>query len=485
MKILLCHLAIVLLFSTSSAFAQSQRQLAEEGRRIFFEETFDGNGRTCGTCHPAEHNFTIDPAFIAALPRNDPLFVAEFNPALRNLENPRLMRQFGLILENVDGLPPQQHVFRGVPHNIGMRMSIRSDLDRPGDATGWSGDGAPVDDNIPGADGSIRAFLIGGIIQHFPRTLDRVPGEDFRLPTDEELDAVEAFLLSLGRQEELDLGELQYADDNVDVGRRLFMGEGTNRACSACHGDAGANDGDRINANFDTGTRRAAPFLPPDGGFGQDPLVNRDGSNGGFGNGTMNVPSLIEAADTPPFFHNNSAATLEEAIDFYTSRTFARSPAGDFGGAFDLDGGQIEQLAAFLRAINAHDNIRNSNVLAVQVQRMPRAASSANRLEDRIREIIAETEDAIEVLDDGMIYSDVVGQLRRALELDREALATSQNGQRNRLLRESQNIKEDAADAMMAPAVSPPRGGRPNPAPNSPPAPSNRPGRGAVQAGLQ
>src|SRR6266498_2209801 len=74
------------------------------GADIFFKETFNGNGRTCGTCHPAENNLTIDPAFIATLPANDPLFVAEFMPALsKNFENPILMRQFGLILENVDG----------------------------------------------------------------------------------------------------------------------------------------------------------------------------------------------------------------------------------------------------------------------------------------------------------------------------------------------------------------------------------------------
>ena len=41
------------------------------------KETFDGNGRTCGTCHPATNNFTLDPAFIAKLPKSDPLFVAE------------------------------------------------------------------------------------------------------------------------------------------------------------------------------------------------------------------------------------------------------------------------------------------------------------------------------------------------------------------------------------------------------------------------
>ena len=83
-----------------------QAKLIAQGREIFFNETFDGNGRTCGSCHPAENNFTIDPAFIATLPKDDPLFVAEFIPALKdNFENPRLMREFGLILDNPSFAP--------------------------------------------------------------------------------------------------------------------------------------------------------------------------------------------------------------------------------------------------------------------------------------------------------------------------------------------------------------------------------------------
>ena len=57
--------------------------LVLQGADLFFNETFNENGRTCGTCHPAENNFTIDPRFIATLPDNDPLFVAEFVPPLR------------------------------------------------------------------------------------------------------------------------------------------------------------------------------------------------------------------------------------------------------------------------------------------------------------------------------------------------------------------------------------------------------------------
>ena len=57
--------------------------LIARGEDIFFRETFGGNGRTCSTCHRAERNFMIDAAFIATLPENDPLFVAERRPALR------------------------------------------------------------------------------------------------------------------------------------------------------------------------------------------------------------------------------------------------------------------------------------------------------------------------------------------------------------------------------------------------------------------
>src|SRR4029077_4070005 len=73
------------------------------GAQLFFNETFGGNGRTCGTCHRAEDNLTIDPAFIATLPPSDPLFVFEPNPALAKLEDGNLLRSRALIRENLDG----------------------------------------------------------------------------------------------------------------------------------------------------------------------------------------------------------------------------------------------------------------------------------------------------------------------------------------------------------------------------------------------
>jgi hypothetical protein len=181
-----------------------------EGLRLFTEEIFGGNGRTCASCHPVENNFTIDPAFIRTLPRRDPLFVAELNRDLRKLEIPTLMRSRGLILENLDGFD-QPGVMRSVPHTLGLGLSIRNNRDDfplPGnEALGWSGDGAP-------GDGTLREFAIGAVVQHFPKTLKRRACSrtefeadlsvcDFRLPTEVELDDLRAFQLFTGATRKL------------------------------------------------------------------------------------------------------------------------------------------------------------------------------------------------------------------------------------------------------------------------------------------
>jgi len=149
---------------------------------------------------------------IATLPQDDPLFVAEIvgGGLEENFENPTLMREFGLILENSNGFG-EPATMRGVPHVLGLSISTL-DIDGIRSQNGWSGDGAPticpagVDPlRCPDFDGTLRAFALGAVIQHAPKTTARIPGIDFRLPTAEELDALEAFQLSLGLQEELDL----------------------------------------------------------------------------------------------------------------------------------------------------------------------------------------------------------------------------------------------------------------------------------------
>jgi len=206
--------------------------------------------------------------------------------------------------------------------------------------TGWSGDGAP-------GDGSLRNFAVGAVRQHFTKTLNRnILGDDSFdpllptdavLPTSAELDALEAFQLSTGRPVDMDLAGLVLKDADASTGQALFVnGTGNPLAggkCNACHMNAGAlSTFDGQNNNFDTGVEVSEATialreqygigaLPFDGGFGLVP------NSGGFGDGSFNTPPLVEAADTLPLFHNNSAETLEAAIAFFNSDAFNAPPA--------------------------------------------------------------------------------------------------------------------------------------------------------------
>lgn len=177
-------------------------KLVAQGRRLFVNEQFNGNGRACGTCHVESNNFTINPEFIATLPPHDPLFVAETNPALAlDFEKPDLMRRFGLFVENVDGFDDLRNKFvlRSVQSVLALaNSSVRPDpsfgIDfssnglnaDPPERLGWGNDGAPL-----------REFAAVAIVQHATKALNRRPGIDFRVPTDEELDALAAYQLAL------------------------------------------------------------------------------------------------------------------------------------------------------------------------------------------------------------------------------------------------------------------------------------------------
>ncbi|MCG8606221.1 T9SS type A sorting domain-containing protein, partial [bacterium] len=395
------------------------KRLIRKGEEIFFNETFEGNGRTCGTCHPSDNNFTIDPEFIATLPPDDPLFVAEFTDSLNSdlngglvFENPILMREAGLIVENLDGFDDlsNKFVMRGVPHTLGMRFSLNpgtqdGTTQPPFQRTGWSGDVAP-------GGGTLRDFATGAVTQHFTKTMSRTPGMDFRLPSERELDALEAFQLSLGRRKELNLAKMRFRDSDVTAGQELFLGDAK---CNSCHFNGGANLIDtKENRNFNTGTENfPSPFagleqpMPRDGGFGRTP--NGD-SLGGFGNGTFNTPSIIEAGDTEPLFHNHISAKLEDAVAFYTSDEFNNSPSGQFLGGIDLNETEIFQVTAFVYVLNVLENIRVMNNLLFKAIRTFRR-EKANEV---LTVAIAEADDAIESMQDAEVQEEVVELLQQA-----------------------------------------------------------------------
>jgi mono/diheme cytochrome c family protein len=466
-----------------------------KGREIFLNETFNGNGRTCATCHRPDNNHTIDPKYIAKLPPDDPLFVAEYDPQLSQLENPKLLREFGLILANADGFD-KPGVLRSVPSTLALPTSITVEHcpalhpnPKPGElppkgefcededfvhALGWSGDGSP-------GTGSLREFAVGAVIQHMPKTLARVKGADFRLPRDKELDALEAYMLSLGRQEDIALERMTFTSPEVELGKKLFDTKenkcadgsaqnptcppqaplvlGASANCNGCHANAGANSSTTLaNPTRDTGfenlpdqpARLADPDIPVDGGFGQKPRNDCGPTHDQpcYGDGRFNTPPLIEAADTAPFFHNHSAHTIEEAIALYTSDAFNSSPGHLTSSLHDrrvvLNQDQIDAVGLFLRTLNALENIRSSNKLDDQAMRLHGANSK-----EMVRLAMADTEDAIEVLKEGafLAYPDALKKLQKAFRLEKLALKVPVG--RHALLNQAKRLKREAKALMV------------------------------------
>ncbi|MCZ6714626.1 MAG: hypothetical protein O7B29_11845, partial [Deltaproteobacteria bacterium] len=151
--------------------------------------------------------------------------------------------------------------------------------------------------------------------------------------------------------------------------------------------------------------------VPPDDGFGTP------------GDGSFNTPPLVESADTGPFFHNNAIETIEGAVAFYNGAAFNRSPAGLVLAGFDpdgvgikLDATQVVAVAAFLRALNALENIR----VSVELLEASAGKNSSGR-EKRLERAVEETEDAIRVLEGGGLQPGAVAHLERSVQLVEEA----------------------------------------------------------------
>jgi cytochrome c peroxidase len=403
------------------------------GADLFFRETFGGNGRTCGSCHPAQNNYTLDAPYIASLQGDDPLFVAEREPTLAELERSSLLRDFGLVLVNADGFeaPTTQFVMRSVSHMLALNITTTAPpleppstilatdgtLVPPLERLGWGGDGAP-------GHGELRDFADGAIRQHMTRSLARMEGSDFVLPNDAEREAIAEFSRNIGRTNELSLSRIQLRDPAAERGRSSFISGNARECSSRCHINAGANSdnldaaGQTIglsNASFDIGT--ALIPLPQaralggvlDGGFGTKPLdLDGDGVNDSFGNGGMNPPPLVEAADTLPLFHSHAFGDLEAALRFYASSDFAHSFVAsttdfdnrDFGEPMPLSEQDISDVGRFLRVLNSALNCQ------MTLARLQAAGAIIERFGAQHTDVVlglttlaaAEIEDALQVL---------------------------------------------------------------------------------------
>jgi cytochrome c peroxidase len=407
--------------------------LVRRGSELFFNEKFAGNGRTCGTCHRLERNLTLDPAFVATLPSNDPLFI--FPEGLED----RALLPHALIRENVDGFDDlgRKFVERSIPHTLAMSTSIgevitalpgandafgsRIDGPPPEQRTGWSGDGSP-------GRGTMNEFAFGAVVQHFTLSTSRFVGSSFRVPTQLELDALEAFQLFSGRQKTPNSAAITYGDAAVNRGRDAALGSAN---CVTCHRDLVGSSS--INFDIDTGVENLAiPFrtannMPKDGGFG---VVNFD-ANGqqaagsvanGFGDAQFNVPPLYEAADTAPFFHNGAVATIEEAVNFYSTPEFLASRGARLFASPDQAAfpGQKNDIVAFLRTLNALTNITQVR------KRVQFLAANATPGGTTIMNVaIVDTQDAITALGSPTLSGPATANALQALRTVKQSLQNS------------------------------------------------------------
>ena len=381
---------------------------AEQGRVVFFRETFRGNGRTCATCHvPGRDQFGLTPQTIAQLDEADPLFVFEKNVNLLklvarsqpsdlrgpvtgvvgaaqvlagsgdtyqvigatnfsgvvtdtngntgtvqlftrgNLEGPTasngsargledhdfLEHGRGLILENIDGFK-RGEVFRASPHLLNLSLTT---------PFGLSGEFDNLED-----------FSDGAVVQHFPKSLARVRGVDFRNPTREELLAMSQFMFGISNPDtnRISLDRLATTEAQKRGHAIFFNDQGR---CAKCHSGPAFNLSDGTlpgslagrNNNFNTGVANSLENF----------FDNLPTEPAGLPNGqsvrNFNTPSLMNIRLTAPFFHDGSADTLRDAIKFYDSEEFHGSPAGnDVGSLLGANKSElVDDLIAFLESL--------------------------------------------------------------------------------------------------------------------------------------
>ena len=185
--------------------------------------------------------------------------------------------------------------------------------------------------------------------------------------------------------------------------------------------------------------RASIQNFPHDGGFGRT-----DNGDGTFGNRAFNTASVVEAADTAPFFHNNVVSTLEGVVEFYSGPEFntPRAPAA----RFNFNQTQRDQIADFMRAVNTLQNI---DVAARGAGEILAINGNPKKEQDtRLQTAFEETQDTIDVLDDGGIFPSAVPHLTAARQLIAQAQQTNNPNDRRNLIQQAITELDGARDAV-------------------------------------
>jgi hypothetical protein len=323
----------------------------DEGRRLFRKETFGGNGRTCETCHSPSTG-TLSPEDVRERPLSDPLFVHDglddgVSGTSRIAEH--------ATIRIVRPLPPNVRI-AGDPSATSVVL-LR---------------GIPSTINTPALDPALMYDLrartlsdqaLGAIHDHAQNSVEPTQEQlaliaDFQR-TDKRFfssDVMQDFasggpapFLPPGKTASEQRGRLMFVETEFTPGS-------TKGICALCHAgpmlnqtspfNTGAPPGARI-ANIgvsernllnlpvytfliDNGAGDVRAVTTPDLGI---PLTNPrppgvpppSVRHPAFFANFFKIPSLWGVKKTAPYFHDNSAKTLEEVAAFYTN-LFANGP---------------------------------------------------------------------------------------------------------------------------------------------------------------
>jgi len=372
-------LAVVMFTSTSAHEIVGVN--SHEGKRLFERESFDGNGRKCSTCHTSATG-TISPADVRKrykANRRDPLFLHDGSDDGLGNGVSRILGAATVLVEIP--LPPNVTLADApTARSVVVRRGIPSTL------------------NTPALD---RVLMLDGRQPDLAsQALSAIQGhaQARRLPTDGEVRRIAEFEMSDAffsspalRDFARDGAPPPLPQGNTDTekrGRRFFedvtdLTDLKHGACGACHSGPMLNEtnsllfavakvpvGTRFQSvrvselneahnpvhefvfkNADTTTAR---LVTPDPGRA---LITGVGKESGlFDNvNAFKIPTLWGVSKTAPYFHDNSARTLEDVVAHY-NKFF--EVASDFDGPgpqpplIVLTPGDQADIAAYLKLLN-------------------------------------------------------------------------------------------------------------------------------------
>jgi hypothetical protein len=344
-----------LLAMVSTGYTRVIGQQTDEGARLFRKETFGGNGRTCETCH-SRATGTLSPTDVQRRLANDPLDPLFLHDGLDDDIGGGVSR----ITEHAT-----IRIVRPLPPNV----TIAGD---PAATSVTLLRGIPATLNTPALDPALMYDLraptldqqaLDAIHNHAQNTVEPTPAQLGLIAAFQRTDkrffssrTLEAFagggpepVLPQGSTASERRGRLMFVESEFTPGS-------TKGICALCHTGPMLNRTSPFNFTSPPGARianigvseRNLLNLPVytfliDDGFGDVqavtlpdpgvPLTNPRPAgvpppfvrHPAFFAGMFKIPTLWGVARTAPYFHDNSAKTLEELAAFYTDM-FATNP---------------------------------------------------------------------------------------------------------------------------------------------------------------